>query len=224
MQDTSLNISSINLERTTIKEDDIQIIAQCHNLQYIYLSSTKTVDGLKYLGEGCPELRELEIGLPGIDAETIKALAQGCHKIRRIILGYSGINDEALQYLADGCPDLEILEMGNCSITDMGVKHLAAEKCHKIKKLDLVKNETAVSDVGLKYLSEGCHEIQHLLVNNCSVTDVGLKYLSEGCHEIRMFYLTDTKVTDEGMKYLRLGCPKLSGIFLAILQMQECFS
>jgi len=64
------------------------------------------------------------------------------------------------------------------SLTDIGLKYIA-EKCHDIKYLNLSKCEF-LTDNGLKFIAEGCHNIQKLyLASNALITDIGLKYIAD---------------------------------------------
>ncbi len=88
------------------------------------------------------------------------------------------------------------------AITDVGLKSLS-EKSPNIQYIATDINKCNKITAGLKSLSEGCHHIQHIDITFCSnITDAGLKSLCKGCHNIQCINRCYFKITDAGVKSL----------------------
>ena len=116
-------IISLDLSYSDIKDDDLAVLANMTQLEYIYLEGNpKLTDaGIAHLAK-CTKLRHLELRQTSVTGSGFAALA-GCQELRYLGLTGCPVTDEHFLRLPH-FPKLETLHLGGTQVTDAGLKRL----------------------------------------------------------------------------------------------------
>ena len=162
----------------------------CPNLGQIVLHSIENViDGLIAIGENCRKLKHLTLHNIYKDMDTaFSKIADGCPDFYDLELDSCFVTPEALRVI---CPKLTKLVLTNCHVTDEHLRAIA-ETGSGLKKLSVefisyrdgvnsnVKGMDEITDEGLKFLSEGCANLERVKLQSCSmVTASGVNALAK---------------------------------------------
>ena len=182
--------------------------------------SSITNELLQNIGTNCPNLLELNLYACDIYSNdelssSLKYIADGCPLLKYIDLTGWDINPDDLNYLFDKCKFLESVILIQCqNINDDNIRILT-ENCNNLKYLD-VSCCGLISDNSLKYLSINCKNLNTLNLHgsslgNPNITDRGLGYLSEGCKKIeKMMIAYFPSITNSGVDLLLRKCTNLT--------------
>jgi hypothetical protein len=115
-------IISLDLSNSDIKDDDLAVLANMTQLEYIYLEGNpKLTDaGIAHLAK-CTKLRHLELNQTSVAGTGFAALA-GCQEVRTIDLTQCPVTDETVVQI----PRFAVLDniyLGGTQITDTGARH-----------------------------------------------------------------------------------------------------
>jgi hypothetical protein len=115
-------IISLDLSNSDIKDDDLAVLANMTQLEYIYLEGNpKLTDaGIAHLAK-CTKLRHLELNQTSVTGTGFAALA-GCQEVRTIDLTQCPDTDETVVQI----PRFAVLDniyLGGTQITDTGARH-----------------------------------------------------------------------------------------------------
>jgi hypothetical protein len=115
-------IISLDLSNSDIKDDDLAVLANMTQLEYIYLEGNpKLTDaGIAHLAK-CTKLRHLELNQTSVTGTGFAALA-GCQEVRTIDLTQCPVTDETVVQI----PRFAVLDniyLGGTQITDTGARH-----------------------------------------------------------------------------------------------------
>jgi hypothetical protein len=115
-------IISLDLSNSDIKDDDLAVLANMTQLEYIYLEGNpKLTDaGIAHLAK-CTKLRHLELNQTSVTGTGFAALA-GCQELRTIDLTQCPVTDETVVQI----PRFAVLDniyLGGTQITDTGARH-----------------------------------------------------------------------------------------------------
>jgi len=179
------------LELGAVKNDaGLVHLAKLKSLNYLALFGSDA--GMTHLKD-IPNLRILNIGLPGPITDEGLANLTGCKQLERISLHWNeNITDKGASYLAT-MPSLKMIDLSHAHITDAGLAHLA-----KIKSLELL-NGIAVTDTTLVHLAE----LKKLRNLNFTGSDAGLAQLVKlNLPLLEELSLGSKLITDAGMCHL----------------------
>jgi len=203
-------LTSLDLMGNKMITDDgiFDLTRGCSQIKYLNLSGCENVtdEALRHLGNGCPQLLCLQLlSCKKITDRGLQSLAKGCKMLRSLHLyKCQGITDMGIHYIAHSCRQLACLELYICKrITGSLFVHLCSSHLRIAK--------CAFLDVSLKYLSEGCKELNELDLSGCySVTDAGIEYLVDGCPALQRLSLYGCdRVTPEMLGFLLLKRPNI---------------
>jgi len=130
---------------------------------------------------------------------------RGLTSLEHLSLQDCSISDDALKYISVGLRNLKSINLSfpctfttnSPTFTEFGLKFLST--ISSLKEINLRSCDN-VSDVGLRYLSEGGVILHSLDISFCDkITDQGLEYLSRGLPEIQELSLNSCAITDEGL-------------------------
>ena len=115
-------IISLDLSYSDIKDDDLAVLANMTQLEYIYLEGNpKLTDaGIAHLAK-CTKLRHLELRQTSVTGSGFAALA-ACQELRTIDLTQCPVTDETVVQI----PRFAVLDniyLGGTQITDTGARH-----------------------------------------------------------------------------------------------------
>jgi len=115
-------IISLDLSNSDIKDDDLAVLANMTQLEYIYLEGNpKLTDaGIAHLAK-CTKLRHLELRQTSVTGSGFAALA-ACQELRTIDLTQCPVTDETVVQI----PHFAVLDniyLGGTRITDTGARH-----------------------------------------------------------------------------------------------------
>ncbi|XP_040268915.1 dynein regulatory complex subunit 6 [Bufo bufo] len=205
----------------------------CQKIIYLDVSGCTqiSVDGFKYIADGCASLQHLRINdMFTLTDNCITMLLEKCQNIVSIsLLGSPHLSDAAFKVLAQGRKLVKIRIEGNSRITDGSIKaisrsspnlnHIYIADCQKITDISLkalasLKNITVlnmadcirISDPGVRQVVEGSsgNKIRELNLTNClRVSDLSLLRIAQKCHNLNFLSLRFCEnVTDSGIELL----------------------
>jgi len=187
---------------------------------YLSNDSNITLDILKTIGSKCPNLSSLylhacDIYANGTLSEGLKYIADGCPALKLIDLSAWNFKAEQLEYLVSKCSNLEYIILVQCrQVNDDYIKTIT-NHCNGLTYLD-ISVCTTITDDSLKYLSEKCKELNTLNLHggplgNNNITDLGLSYLANECKKLeRIMIAYFPNISNEGINNIIYGCDNLS--------------
>jgi F-box/leucine-rich repeat protein 7 len=213
MSTSEFNIKDYSIEEImdSIGEDTIHL--------YLSNSSYISLDILKQIGSKCPNLSYLYLHACDIYAddnlsEGLKYIADGCPLLKLIDLSAWNINVKELGYLVSSCNSLEYIILIQCrQVTDDYIK-IISQYCNNLTYLD-ISVCTSITDNSLKYLSEGCRELKTLHLHggplgNNNLTNIGLSYLANNCKKLeRMVIAYFPNISNVGINNILDGCDNI---------------
>ncbi|CAL1528204.1 unnamed protein product [Lymnaea stagnalis] len=187
----------------------------CQELGTLELCCCNFVDSsvLKSVASICCNLLDLNLlGCTNIDDFSCLRILS-LPKLRKLNLYRTKIDYSSLMAVIRSSPDLEHLNIGSCQLLNSYINAILMELgsfCKKLKSLDLWRMK-ALSDEGLDYLYNNCHELQELDVGWCvelkSDKDCYLN-LAKNCKNLRKLFLTANRtVRDVDLRAIALNCP-----------------
>lgn len=197
---TPYQIDDVRLDRSTVKDDDLAVIASAAEIERLHVSNTQISDaGIAHLA-GLRKLRQLNLQSTRITDAGVKQLV--VHKeLRSLMLNETAITDEALRTLAEIRP-LEEIKLDYTKVTDAGIARLTT--LPKLSSVTLAG--PTITDRGITELAK-IGSLQRLHVNYCSLTDAAVPQIAsmkrlERCH------LNQTGITAAGRDALKTALPK----------------
>lgn len=122
--------------------------------------------------------------------------------------------------------------------------HSLSRYCPKLQRLNLNSCST-ITDLSLKDLAEGCHQITHINISWCDqITDsgtlvfisktsrntnkqkllAGVEALAQGCKKLKFFIAKGClQINDKAVSCLANNCPNLESINLHSCSVRVCF-
>ncbi|XP_029378283.1 dynein regulatory complex subunit 6 [Echeneis naucrates] len=242
----------------------------CHNLIHLNLSgcTQMTVNGFKYISTGCPLLKELVIDdMPTLSDSCVLTLLSRCHDLSAIsLLDARHLSDIAFKAIAEVSRLQTFSTEGNNQLSDVswkvlcsrsqGLGRLHAADCPRVTDTTLTLVSTLknlqyldislcnkVSDVGIKYLTEGSSvtKLLELNISHCNITDISVMRIAQRMCKMRRLNLSHCKrLTDMSLDWLSgssissldisgcniqdQGLAALEGIRLKKLILAECIN
>nr|XP_020469743.1 F-box/LRR-repeat protein 13 isoform X2 [Monopterus albus] len=205
----------------------------CHNLIHLNLSgcTQMTVNGFKHISAMCPSLHEIVIDdMPTLSDSCVLALLARCHCLSAIsLLDAPHLSDFAFKAITEVAKLKTFSIEGNYQVSDVswmalcgsskGLHRLHAAECPRmtdaslksvatlkhLKYLDISRC-SRVSDVGIKYLTEGSSvtKLQELNVSHCShITDISVMRIVQRLCKLRHLDLSYCqRLTDRSLECL----------------------
>ena len=143
--------------------------------------------GLSYISQGCPSLSELNVrrsDMPfRVTDVALLQLGQACKSLVSINLhGCEMISDTGLSWLSGWSKELRHIDLSNCSrVTNVGIRHLGEGKYH-YTAFNIFEFRSSHLII-LSGFIPGCKQLRSIvLLNLKKVSDVGVRYLANGCH------------------------------------------
>ncbi|CAG0919100.1 unnamed protein product [Notodromas monacha] len=211
----------------------------CPKLKKVDLGSCELLTdlGLKFLAEGCQQLKYINIswcdriGEMGIERYLlsgtilssigghhypIEVLSKRCPKLTSFSAsGLTLLPDSAICYLARYCPLLAVIIIRGCiNVTDRAVQAIG-KHCINLRYICLSMC-THLTDNSLIALAQ-CQYLQILEVAGCNhLTDYGFQALTKNCHFLDKLDLEEcVLITDQTLSHLAAGCPRLERLSLS---------
>ncbi|GKD53760.1 leucine-rich repeat, cysteine-containing subtype protein [Tanacetum coccineum] len=170
------------------------LFKNCPNLEVLHTQDICRDEGLQVIGQFCKKLRKLNHG-GWVTQMGLIALAQGCPNLDYIKVNILDISNEALECVGTHLKnllDFRIFLGIKDGITDLpldkGVRDMLMG-CRKLERLDIDLCLGGLTDVGLGYIGEYCHNLRHLSLGYTGESDAGLLELSKGCPKLRKLKL-----------------------------------
>jgi hypothetical protein len=217
------SLEELELGGKQIDDAGLVHLAKLKSLNYLVLWGYFSDAGMAHLKD-IPNLRILDIGLPGPITDEGLANLAGCTQLERISLHWNeNITDKGASYLAT-MPSLKMIDLWHAHITDAGLAHLAEIK--SLEYLDLPRESVTdkgikftITDKGVAYLRK-LNKLKHLHFNGTSgggpISDTGLSYLTQ-LHSLEELMICGKDITDAGMSHIAkldnlkelslFGCP-----------------
>ncbi|XP_023284076.1 F-box/LRR-repeat protein 13 [Seriola lalandi dorsalis] len=205
----------------------------CHSLIHLNLSgcTQMTVNGFKYISAGCPSLKEVVIDdMPTLSDSCVLALLSRCRCLSAIsLLDARHLSDVTFKAIAEAATLKTFSTEGNNQLSDVswkalcsssqGLNRLHAAECPRMTDTSLKSVATLrdlhyldislchkVSDVGIKYLTEGSSvtKLRELNVSHCShITDISVMRIAQRLCKLRHLNLSYCKrLTDMSLEWL----------------------
>ena len=193
-------INDVRLDRSTVKDDDLAIIASAVEIERLHVSNTKVSDaGIAHLA-GLRKLRQLNLQSTLVTDAGIKQLV--VHKeLRSLMLNETAITDEALRTLA-AIRALEEIKLDYTKVTDVGIAHLTT--LPKLGSVTLAG--PAITDRSMAELAK-IGSMQRLHVNYCSLTDAAVPQIAH-MKRLARCHINQTDITAAGRDALKAALPK----------------
>ncbi|XP_053377632.1 dynein regulatory complex subunit 6-like isoform X5 [Mercenaria mercenaria] len=152
----------------------------------------------------CSNLQDLNFSeCVGLNDEMLKLVAKGCKILLYLNVSHTNITDASLRTIAKYCSNLQYLSLAHCKkFTDRGLLYLSSGK--NSKKLDYldVSGCLQITPDGFKNLSQGCTNLQTLLLNDFpTLSDDCLTPVANRLTRIHtMSFLGSPLISDETFK------------------------
>jgi len=142
-------VSSLTITSESITDEGLKSVANCPNLQSLFLIAPVTDDGLGVVRE-LGSLRTLNVHSDQVTGDFLGALDQrrGC-VLQALSLSGTNMDDRAVDHLIK-CPWLENVSLRDTGITDEGLAKLAAVE--HLRTLDV--RETKVTREGIEQFQQ----------------------------------------------------------------------
>ncbi|KAK4487317.1 hypothetical protein RD792_006074 [Penstemon davidsonii] len=167
------NLIDVNIVPACIRFERNSGILLSNKLLDVYLSSGVLEN------DGFFVRKEDVLGSQVVDG-GVRILAEGCRNLRRIAL--MNVSEEGLSCLAKECELLQEMEMHYCS--DMALRGIY--NCRNLQILKLIGcvngiYDSAVSDIGMTILAQGCRRLVKLELVGCEGSYDGIKAIGQCC-------------------------------------------
>lgn len=183
----------LHLEQFIFRDDGLENISQCQELQELYLDSCLHKDNCRIDLYPC--------------WKKLTTLSLNSDRILGIFhenLHYNDffVTDESLKVLSDNCTLLTSLDLSGCNrITDQGLKCLS--KFAMLRELNLFSCKQITGN-GLFDIGLSCTNLESLSLHDCEIDDNDLCYLDYGfdagnCRTLHFLDLTGSYVSSEGI-------------------------
>jgi hypothetical protein len=145
--------------------------------------------GLVAVAECCPYLLKLNISkCRNLQRWSLTKIFYKCIRLEEVDCSYlQDIADEEVRILAQNCPHMcTFIAKESPFISDQSIGILA-QHCSELDLIDVSRSSHTfrISDVSLLSLGEQSKSLRTLKINGCDqVSDVGLNWLSDGCHAL----------------------------------------
>ncbi|ELT90873.1 hypothetical protein CAPTEDRAFT_165456 [Capitella teleta] len=152
----------------------------------------------------CRNLQDLNLSeCPALDDDSLKMVLEGCKIIIYLNISHSLITDASLRSISKYCLNLQYLSLAFClRYSDKGLQYLAnGESAKRLNHLD-ISGCSQVTPNGLAKLSEGCSDVQTLLLNDIeSFDDACLEAITDNCKNLRnISFLGSHNLSDNALK------------------------
>ncbi|HVW00310.1 MAG TPA: hypothetical protein VHB77_08220 [Planctomycetaceae bacterium] len=183
-------LTLLNLDRTTISDDDLMSLRDCQRLTQLNVAWTAVTDqGLESLAT----LRIVELNLSGTTVSDAGLAHLAGMPLRALHLNDTAVSDEGFPHL--GQLRLKTLAVERTDITGAGLRHFAGLP---LEELSLAG--ASVTDAGLADLAS-LASLRDLDLADTQITDKGLEHLTT--LPITSLSLAQTAVTDAGLQTLK---------------------
>lgn len=150
--------------------------------------------------------------------EALRYISVGLKRLKKINLSFCvSISDRGLKYIAE-MPELEELNLRSCdNISDRGIGHLSGSETGTASKLKLLDVSFCdkISDVALRYMSEGITQLISLSLSACPISDSGLQFIAKTLLKLETLNIGQCKqVTDQGVLAITNSLKQLTAIDL----------
>ncbi|KAF5809634.1 putative leucine-rich repeat domain superfamily [Helianthus annuus] len=212
---TSLNLSFANVNAEQFKP----VIRHCHKLQVFWAFDTICDEGLQAVADTCKDLREkLQSILYFCQQMTnaaVIAMSKNCPDLvvfRLCIIGRYRPDrvtgepmDEGFGAIVKNCTKLTRLAVSGM-LTDRAFSYIG-QYGKLVRTLSVAFNGD--SDNGLKYVLEGCTNLQKLEIRDCPFGDSGLQSGLHRFYDMRFVWMSSCRVTRQGCLEVARRLPKL---------------
>ncbi len=168
----SRGVLEINLLNSTVKDEDLRMLANQKSLQVVILGNTQiTNSGLAHLRD-LLNLERLDLGNSAITDAGLIHLKK-MEKLKRLELFRTKVGDDGLSHLA-GLQEMSVLGLEGTQVSSRGLVHL--KDLTMLSALNL--SNTKVSDEGLQHLTR-LRNLKQFLTEGTQVTGTARKQLQD---------------------------------------------
>ncbi|CAH1443327.1 unnamed protein product [Lactuca virosa] len=221
------NLTSLNLSYASIEPHELRpAIRHCHKLQVFWALDSICDEGLQAVADTCKDLRELRV-FPVDASENVEgpvsemtnaavvAMSKNCPELvvfRLCIIGRYRPDrvtgepmDEGFGAIVKNCKKLTRLAVSGL-LTDRAFSYIG-QYGKLVRTLSVAFNGD--SDTGLKYVLEGCTNLQKLEIRDSPFGDSGLQSGLHHFYNMRFVWLSSCRVTRQGCMEIARILPKL---------------
>lgn len=208
----SLDLRSLRIPQSSVRDNDVAKIAKMPELRQIDLSETEITDKAieSFAGTSIEDIN-LRLCL-NISDDCGTALANAKH-LHNLDLSQTNIGDETVKKVS--ALDLQLLSVPSCNVTDKGLESLAHTKSLTALSLD----GTPVTEKGISSLNN--LDLEKLSVDSCrSFNDACLDTVISNHPHLRYLTISNTKVTAKSVRRIT-ELKNLQGLNLASLSLKD---
>jgi|GEM_PF-4335051 len=134
--DKLVNLTTINLENSTIRDDDLIAIAKiCHKIQTLNLSFCKVTDkGLIVLLKNCQNIRDLNLSQTKVTCECFENAV--FENLSMLNLNDTKIKKKSYSSIGKAFPNIKLLKLSNTKTTNKVFSNIL-RACLKLEEIDL---------------------------------------------------------------------------------------
>ena len=215
-----------------LSADTVGFFSVLSNLQFrdFDINITKDRNGIaldkiicEFISKQC-SLQSFRIGC-SVENETILKLLRNLNDLTCLDLSKSAPIDGSVFMLLPELSKLTALHLSYTYVNDEGLKNIATKAPH-LKTLKL-KDCKLFSDIGIRYIADGCHCLEHLVIYNHCLSDnvrifrSTLETIGKGCPKLKHLAIGSCPVLDDSgiialvqnchnLEYLKLQSENLS--------------
>lgn len=208
----TLNLRSLRIPQSTIKDEDVFKIAKMPELRQIDLSETDITDKAIESFENT-SIEDLNLRLCTNITDNSGPSLESAKQLRYLDLSQTQIGDETVKKVA--ALNLEYLSVPNCNITDASLESLGRTKSLTALSLDA----TPITEKGVACLKN--LDLEKLSVDSCrSFDDACLNTVIDNHPNLRYLTISNTRVTAKSVRRIA-ELKKLQGLNLASLSLND---
>ena len=215
-----------------LSADTVGFFSVLSNLQFrdFDINIAKTRNGIaldkiicEFISKQC-SLQSFRIGC-SVENETILKLLRNLNDLTCLDLSKSAPIDGSVFMPLPELSKLTALHLSYTYVNDEGLKNIATKTPH-LKTLKL-KDCKLFSDIGIRYIADGCHCLEHLVIYNQCLSDnvrifrSTLETIGKGCPKLKHLAIGSCPVLDDSgiialvqnchnLEYLKLQSENLS--------------
>jgi serine/threonine protein kinase/Ran GTPase-activating protein (RanGAP) involved in mRNA processing and transport len=208
----SLDLRSLRIPQSTIRDKDVSKIAKMPELRVIDLSETDITDRAVKSFENTA-IEDLNLRLCTNVTDACAPALASAKQLRRLDLSQTQIGDQTVKQIS--ALNLNILSVPGCKVTDEGLASLAGSKSLKWLTLD----GTHITEKGIASLNK--LDLEKLSVESCeSFNDACLDTVIDNHPNLEFLTISNTKVKAKSVRRIA-NLKKLQGLNLATLSLKD---
>lgn len=193
-------LRELNLSSSRINLDHLKAERWIGRLETLHLTNTFVYDSQLMNPALLSNLTLLNLSRTPITDIGLRYVAKKCERLRQLDVGHCSITDYGVECLAKWSPHLEHVNCTWCTmLTNSGIRILA-EKCHKLKSIDL--SGSWVNTTGILALFLYCDLLEKLNLSSTRISDRTITAILNHCEDLLYIDISYTMVTTQGFNRL----------------------